>query len=323
MQHGKVDPVLARGLCCLKQRIAAAAIPSSRIDETLNLATWNIREFGQRARSEAAIHYLAEIMGQFDLISLIELKEDLSDLQRVLAILGPDWRVVYSGVVPDPGGNGERFAFVYDRRAVTFNGLAAVAIPPRQRRGREYVLAEGMWWRLPYLASFRSGNFDFVVMAVHIRWGEHEADRLGELSMLAQWLDDFRRSEQSVDEDLIVLGDFNIPSRDSPLFAALTRYGLQVPQAMIGDGFGSNLARDKRYDQILQYPSAVYPDSFADRGGVLDFHLGDAFINELFDPAHFGPMSKARYTRELSDHLPVWIQIRTDNDAAQLQQLIR
>ena len=79
----------------LKQRIVAAQIPPSKIDETLNIATWNIREFGKKKRTEAAIHYIAEILGQFDLIGLVELRDDLTDLGRVLEVLGATWRAVY------------------------------------------------------------------------------------------------------------------------------------------------------------------------------------------------------------------------------------
>ena len=67
MNHGKVSKEIASGLLALKKRIAAAKIPSSKIDETLNIASWNIREFGKVRRTDAAIHYIAEILGQFEL----------------------------------------------------------------------------------------------------------------------------------------------------------------------------------------------------------------------------------------------------------------
>lgn len=316
MQHGNVAPALARGLLALKDRIDAAAIPASRIDQTINIATWNIREFGRKPRSEAAIHYLAEILGQFDLISIVELRENVGDLQRVLAILGPEWRAVYSGVVPDDGGNGERIGFVFDRRAVAFEGMAAVAVPPRVKVDGEYLIQDRFWWRLPYMASFRAGGFEFILIAAHIRWGSGDSDRLREIELLAQWIDAFRQSEQATTRDLIVVGDFNIPSRRSALFKAITRYGLHVPKALLADSFGSNLARDKRYDQILQYPSDAYPDSFADKGGVLDFHLSDAHVAALFPG-----MTLEKYTYQLSDHLPLWIQVRTDDARAKLEAL--
>src|SRR5882762_11295940 len=88
MNHGNISPEIATGLKVLQARIANAKIPSSKLDETLNIATWNIREFGKKARSEAAIHYIAEILGQFDLISIAELRDNLNDLGRVLEVLG-------------------------------------------------------------------------------------------------------------------------------------------------------------------------------------------------------------------------------------------
>jgi hypothetical protein len=75
MNHGKVSAEIANGLLKLKERIKAANIPSSKLDETINIATWNIREFGKKKRSIAAIHYIAEILGQFDLIGLVELRD--------------------------------------------------------------------------------------------------------------------------------------------------------------------------------------------------------------------------------------------------------
>ena len=122
MHHGEVSPEIAQGLLALKKRIDAAKIPSSKLDQTINVAVWNVREFGKVRRTPAAIHFIAEILGQFDLVSLVELRNDLTDLGRVLPILGPSWDVVYSDWNDDAGGNKERTAFLFDRRAVTFNG---------------------------------------------------------------------------------------------------------------------------------------------------------------------------------------------------------
>jgi hypothetical protein len=135
MFHGQVSEAIAKGLLALQERIKDAKIPSSKVDETLNIATWNIREFGKKRRTEPAIHYIAEILGQFDLVGIVELRDDLTDLGRVLPILGPYWRAVYSDMIPDAGGNRERVAYLYDTRQVTFNGLAAEASPPRIKKG--------------------------------------------------------------------------------------------------------------------------------------------------------------------------------------------
>jgi endonuclease/exonuclease/phosphatase family metal-dependent hydrolase len=315
MNHGNVSPAIAKGLLALKKRIEAARIPSSKIDETLNIATWNIREFGKKRRSESAIHYIAEILGQFDLIGIVELRDDLTDLGRVLKILGPYWRAVYSDTIPDAGGNRERLGFIYDKRAVVFNGLAAEANEPRQKQGLEYLPSHS-FWRSPYMAAFKAGSFDFVVLSVHVRWGESEAARRDELERLADWIEAKRRESSREDKDLIVMGDFNIPSHSGPLFKAISKHGLQVPKPLLG-GHGTNLERDKRYDQILHYP--FYPESFTNAGGELDFFVAEPRIKELFP----GRMTKDEFTYQLSDHLPLWMQINMDIEGQRLEQIVQ
>ena len=313
MFHGNVSLEIAEGLKLLRKRIEAAKIPPSKLDETLNIATWNVREFGKTRRSEAAIHYIAEIIGQFDLVGLVELRDNLQDLQRILPILGPYWDAVFSDAIPDAGGNRERVCYLYDRRACTFNGLAAEASPPRKKKGREY-LSEQSWWRAPYVASFKAGNFDFLAFTTHVRWGDSEEARAGEIQGLANWLEDKIKDKNCEDRDVIVMGDFNIPKRGDPMFQALTSTGLVLPRALIKDEFGSNLARDKRYDQIMHF--ARYGDEFTLAGGVLDFYASD-------HKPLFPNLTKTEFTYQLSDHLPLWIQIDTDIDGVVLDQLIQ
>lgn len=169
----RVSKDIAQGLKTLKKRIEAANIPPSQLDKSFNLATWNIREFGRVPRTQAAIHYIAEVLGQFDLIGVVELRDDLRDLARVLQVLGPYWRAVYSDAVLDAGGNRERVAYLYDKRQIAFNGMASAAFARRTKKGTEWI-PDLNWWRPPYQASFKSGNFDFVALTTHIRWGESE-----------------------------------------------------------------------------------------------------------------------------------------------------
>lgn len=116
INHGNVSKEIARGLLALQARIKAAKIPPSMLDETLNIATWNIREFGKKRRLEASLHYVAEILGQFDRITVVELRDNLEDMARVMQILGPYWRLIYNDCIADPGGNPERVGFLYDKR---------------------------------------------------------------------------------------------------------------------------------------------------------------------------------------------------------------
>jgi endonuclease/exonuclease/phosphatase family metal-dependent hydrolase len=323
MHHGKVSSEIAKGLLALRKRIDAAKIPSSKLDESVNIAVWNIREFGKVRRTDAAIHYIAEIIGQFDLIAIVELRDNLEDLYRVMNYLGDSWKVVFSDWTDDRGGNNERTAFLYDRRAVTHNGLAAEVDPPRVKKGTEYI-AEGSFWRAPYLCSFRAGNFDFLALAMHARWGDSEEARAAELRMLSNWIARRFKSKYVEDHDLLVMGDFNTPSLDDPIFAALVSNGLKIPKSLVNLTYGdrsiegTNIGKNKRYDQILH--RATVPENFANKGGAVDFFIDEAHIEELFPGKG---LTKEKFTYQMSDHLPIWIQVKTDIEEFRLDQIIQ
>jgi endonuclease/exonuclease/phosphatase family metal-dependent hydrolase len=323
MHHGPVSREIARGLLALKKRIDAAKIPPSKLDETINLAVWNIREFGKVRRTKAAIHYIAEILGQFDLIAIVELRDNLKDLSRVLWYLGDTWRVVYSDWIDDSGGNKERIAFLFDRRAVTHNGLAAEIDAPRSKKTTEY-LATQSFWRAPYMCAFRAGNFDFIVIATHARWGKSLDARQAELQMLSDWINTRFTKKFVEDHDLLVMGDFNTRTLDDPIFRALTSHGLKIPKPLVkltvGKRIvgGSNLGKDAPYDQILHLPTI--PDNFTNCGGTLDFFIDDAHIKELFPGKHY---SRRKFTFQMSDHLPIWIQVKIDIDGFRLNQMVQ
>jgi hypothetical protein len=316
MNHGSVDAEIAQGLRELQKRIAKHKLPQSSLDKTLKIATWNIREFGNpgRPRTQKSLHYIAEILGQFDLIGVVELRDNVKELAEVLRILGPYWDIVYSDFIEDSGGNRERVGYIFDKRACVFTGLAGNANEPRRKKGVEWLPTES-WWRKPFMASFRAGNFDFIVLTTHIRWGKVESDRGLELGMLADYVHNRTIKDTAIDRDVIVMGDFNIPSLSSPLYKAIVKRGLTMPPSLAGIT-GSNLGRDKRYDQILYNP--VYTKSITDKGGVLDF-IQDGW-GELYPEAK-KPFD-GDYTYQMSDHLPLWIMIDTDTDAEQLDDIL-
>jgi hypothetical protein len=82
------------------------------------------------------------------------------------------------------------------------------------------------------------------------------------------------------------------------------------------DAPGSCLAKEKSYDQILVAPR--FPDSVTGRGGVLDVYSGS------YRPLYRGiaTSTDAKLTWEMSDHLPIWIELNTDDDGFQLEQAL-
>lgn len=319
MHYGNVTPDIAQGLIELRRRIAAANIPASKLDESLNVATWNIREFGRRPRDQAAIHYIAEIINQFDIVALTELRSDLSDLSRVMKCLGGYWEIVFSDMTDDRGGNDERVGYLYDGRMVKFTGLAAEADAPRVKVKGEWQ-SPFDWWRSPYMASFTAGNFDFVLLTAHIRWGKSLRDRINALDQLRRWVLQRRRKANARDHDFIVMGDFNIPKLNDEAFNALTGNGkdLHVPESL-KTMTGTNLSRRNNYDQILHSPTKQ--SRFSGTGGVLDFYLGD--WEGLFPNKARRPKSRQDFTYWLSDHLRLWLQVETDLMDRRLKEMAK
>ncbi|MDH3277062.1 MAG: endonuclease/exonuclease/phosphatase family protein [Nitrosopumilus sp.] len=314
MFHGNISPEIAKGIRILRQRIK---IDEPILDKTLNIATWNIREFGKKARYQRSIHYIAEILSRFDLIAIVELRENLEDFNKVMDILGPYWRTIFSDIAMDLGGNKERIAYLYDKRVLTFTGLAAEADPIRKKNKDGEYVPTITWWRSPYLASFRAGKFDFVVLTAHIRWGKNENDRKQALENLADWIEKRRKSEHVVNKDLIVMGDFNIPKTDDKLYKAITKHGLEMPNSLRGK-HGSNLAKNKRYDQILYFRNQSKP--FNDKGGIVDFYQDD--WRALYPEEEFSSMTKNKFTYQISDHLPLWVQLDVWSDDFEIDKLI-
>ncbi|MDR1723437.1 MAG: hypothetical protein LBR84_05810, partial [Tannerella sp.] len=61
-------------------------IPQKTASDTLLLATWNIREFGDNRRKES-LHYIAEIISRFDLVAVQEVSSNLKGLQDLVSLL--------------------------------------------------------------------------------------------------------------------------------------------------------------------------------------------------------------------------------------------
>jgi endonuclease/exonuclease/phosphatase family metal-dependent hydrolase len=131
---------------------------------------------------------------------------------------------------------------------------------------------------------------------------------------LAKWIKAFQKDEYRVDRDVIALGDFNIPNYNSDLYKAVAQYGMSAPASILNLEHGSNLMKNKRYDQILHHPN-VTGSVFSEHGGVVDFYKSN---HQALKP--YKDLTKTQFTYELSDHLPLWVQLNLDVEDEQLDQ---
>jgi len=111
-------------------------IPPRSLEDTLLLATWNIRDFDsdkfkRGPRLTESLHYIAEIISRFDVVAIQEVNDDLGPFERVLDLLGPWWDYITTDITAGSGGNNERGTIVYDRRKVRFKTSLARSCSPR------------------------------------------------------------------------------------------------------------------------------------------------------------------------------------------------
>jgi hypothetical protein len=308
-----------------------AEIPPRNLESTLLLATWNIREFDSPrfgSRLTEAYYYLAEVINRFDLVAVQEVRRDLEALRRLADILGWPWRYLVTDTTEGAAGNDERIAFLYDSRKVRFGGLAGELVLPPLSDGTPVAQIA----RTPYIVGFRAGWTDFVLAAVHIRYGtDHALDpaRVAEIRQVARFLRLRAQEREAWSQNLVVLGDFNIFNRGDETMTALTDEGWVVPPELQTIP-GTNVARNKHYDQIALRPRRQRFETTG-RAGVFDpfevaFRLEDeteyeAAMGEAYRTKRTGePRTKterrAYYrqwrTHQISDHLPMWIEIRID-----------
>lgn len=313
----------------------AAEVPARTATDTLLLATWNLREFDSGKygyRPAECYYYIAEILSRFDLIAIQEVRDGLYPLQQLVRLLGSWWSFLVTDVTLGQSGNAERMAYLYDRRKVDFTGLAAELVLPGRRGEAPLQLA-----RSPYVAGFHAGWAYLTLATAHIYYGRGVPDdprRLAEITALCKTLSANAAKFSSAPQyepglkpgagNLIVLGDFNIFNREDVTMQAMTKAGFAVP-AELQHIPGSNVAKDKHYDQIAYYQSlnGLRPTGHA---GVFDFfeHVYRLQDESAYDRERAVSSSRTYAdwrSYRMSDHLPMWIEFNIDDGGAYLDSL--
>ncbi len=330
----------ARRLLELREALSAQ-VPKRTYNDTLLLASWNIREFDSDAygeRQSEAFFYIAEIISHFDLVAVQEVREDLKALEKVRKILGRDnWDYVVTDVTEGSPGNRERLAFLYDKRKVRFAGVAGeLLIPPKEikAKGKKTVYeASNQLYRTPFVVGFQAGWFKFLLTTVHMIYGKDKADdpkRVEEIRLVADFLKERAESGRSWSRNLILLGDFNIFGRDDTTMDQLKNAGFNVPE-VLQNVPATNVGKKKRhYDQIA-FQIADQRLTYLN-GGVFDFynHVFTAddekkYAKAMGERYHISAKGKSRTdsqkstyyktywrTHQMSDHLVMWIELGID-----------
>ncbi|MCG6962340.1 MAG: endonuclease/exonuclease/phosphatase family protein [Acidobacteria bacterium] len=311
--------VVKKELNALRESLGQA-IPAKQVDRNVLVATWNLRAFGgltekwisepgdSPKRDLQSLRVIAEIISHFDVIALQEVRANLKALRHMVKALGPSWQFLITDVTKGDAGNGERMAFMFDTRKVALSGLACELVVPKEQLDKVGPEAlNEQFARIPYAVSFYSGGRTFILVTLHIKYGDTAQDRVPELKAIGQWMADWARDVNAYDHNLIALGDFNIDRINDPLYQAFTAAGLtpapdlqNKPRTLFANPAAPDLSQF--YDQIAWFPkdSGAPALSLTYRtGGNYDF------IPTAMPSRH---LDKTDLSWHISDHYPLWAE---------------
>lgn len=306
-----VPPEVASRLADVRDAVGSV-IPSRRPGNLL-IGTWNLRAFGRvqptwqakkgvtPQRDWRAVSLIAEVIRRCDVVALQEVRREPAALRFLLATLGPTWRLIVSDVTEGDAGNDERLAFVYDTRRVQPSGLVGELVLPDSAGNPVRQFA-----RSPYAAGFLRGSTEFILTTVHVLWADG-TQRLPEITAFAEWMEAWAKRKSDWNQNLIVLGDFNLDRLGNPLFDAFVSTGLYPPPELktVPRTIFDNDKTQHFYDQIAWFSTPTGEDmlqslSYTGRAGSFDFL-----------PHCYPDLTKNEVSWRISDHYPLWAEFET------------
>ena len=271
---------IAGNIARLREHLIST-IPRQTTDKSLVLGTWNIRNFddnrfGHGHRLDESIFYISEIISAFDTLAIQEITANMDGFERLKDTVGEDYDFILTDATEGRSGNSERLGFAFNRRKVTFAGIAGEIVLP-QKLLISSKTKKLQFSRTPFCCLFEAGWFKFMFSTVHIYYGAKSKKsaeyqrRVGEIRSIANFLKKRADNEES---SYILVGDFNIdkPEGDDAAFNALEKAGFGV----FKNREGSNKKKNKYYDQI----------SFRSKSGKVELAVdtyGDTEPHGVFD----------------------------------------
>ncbi|KAA3618534.1 MAG: hypothetical protein D8M58_21360 [Calditrichaeota bacterium] len=198
-------------------------------------------------------------------------------------MLDESFNLEYSKIISPKIGNTQKeiYAFLYRSDKVDYLDFANVYPDPSNNFIRE-----------PFYASFISGTFDFTVITMHSIFGHSKEERRKEARLLDE-VYAFVQNENSVEQDVILCGDFNLKASDAAFDDLRNIYSMQE---LIS---GGTTIKESEYDNI--WINNSFTSEFEGSTGI-----------DRFDETDFGNDDK-KASLQVSDHRPIWAKFTVTN----------
>jgi len=253
--------------------------------DSIKIASFNIQTFGQsKINKPEVMDVLSKVIKRYDVVAIQEVRSKEQNVIPTLLSYVNDANTNYDYIISQRlgrTGSKEQHAFVYNTKTVDLTSESS------------YVVADpdDVFEREPFVAFFRSGNFDFKLVNNHIK----PEDVSAELSQLAVVIDNIYNS--SSEKDIIVLGDMNADGSyfDEDNLVVIFPLWIQL----IGNGEDTTVAiSDNTYDRMMARDTTANVE-YTGKSGVFRWDAEYRVTDNSF-------------IKKVSDHYPVYAEFRTD-----------
>jgi len=257
-------------------------LSSDGFSETI--ASYNCLRLGQSKKDYPT---LAKTISQFDITGLIEVM-NVEGLIRLVDTLNTNSKIKWNYIISDKKVGRtiykEYFAYVYKENKISL--VRPVGF---------YEEFADEFEREPYGVYFKMNNFDFTFVLCHLIYGNSINEREEEARNLVYVYEYFRKMT-SDDKDVIIAGDFNLGANNEGFIPLIQRSG--SIHYMINPTFKTTIGATglvNSYDNI--FISIQY---------TWEAEYGAVFVPDIAD--------YKIYRKTVSDHLPVYIKVKTTFD---------
>jgi len=257
--------------------------------KTAKIAAFNIQIFGKTKSDKTDVMtVLTKIVREFDVVLIQEIRDASEQtipnfIEKINQIEGATYSFIQSPRLGRTTSK-EAYAYLYNTETVQFI------------QGSDYVYTDtnDVFEREPYIASFKIGNFDFVLAGIHIK-PEDAYNEIGNLTSVVSSIQTAKPKEK----DIIIMGDFNA---DGSYF---------------NEDDTSNLFKASEYNWIItnDIDTTVKTDYTYDRIVVLDTTLNheyDAGTAQAFYFDQAYGLTNQTFVEKISDHYPIFAQYKTN-----------
>ena len=249
--------------------------------DTIKIAAFNVQIFGETKREKAKVmNTLVQIVRQFDVVLIQEIR-DASEttapifLEAIKAVDGPEYAFIKSERLGRTNSK-EAYAYFYNTESVQYLDSSAFV----------YNDVDDVFEREPYVASFKSGNFDFTLIGIHTK-PEDVYNEIGNLTIVFDYVESMGN-----ERDIIALGDFNADGSyydEESMDNLLTDYGYFW---VIGNEVDTMTKTNWTYDRMVMTDYTYSSEYIQNSATVYKFDIVYG-LNQTF-------------TQAVSDHYPIY-----------------